>query len=486
MKRLLLSCALLATIATAHAQNDPSTTVGDTGTVTFVYQGATVTYTTVRGADNMIWLQQNLGSSQIATSATDVLAYGHYFQWGRWDDAHQLAGSPTANVSTISPNNPQGIPTGSMNFLIGSNPNDWWGGGAGTDTWSNNPPSTTNGTDPCAAIAPGWHLPSVTELGNVITVENITDVATAFGSNLKLTAAGARDGGSGTFINIGSVGQVWTSTTSGPYAKSASIQASAINPSDDALRGYGASVRCMSSCTGVFPPSGITGDDTICEGSTNTYTVPAVNNANSYTWTVPTGWTIVGSSTGTTITVITGTSGGTISASAVNTCGTSTATTLNVVVNPLPVPVINGTGNVLSTGTFVSYQWLVNDTIINGATSNPHTAVDTGDYQVIVTDANGCSDTSSVFNYTTTTGIESANSSAGIRIFPNPATTAINIKSPIAIDATIYGVDGRKVLEQRNAKLVDISSLPAGTYQVNLSDKTGQVLKTEKLVVLPH
>ena len=140
----------------------------------------------------------------------------------------------------------------------------------------------------------------------------------------------------------------------------------------------------------------------------------------------------------------------------------------------------------LSTGTFVSYQWLVNDTIINGATSNPHTAVDTGDYQVIVTDANGCSDTSAVFNYTTTTGIESANSSAGIRIFPNPATTALNIKSPIAIDATIYGVDGRKVLEQRNAKLVDISSLPAGTYQVNLSDKTGQVLKTEKLVVLPH
>src|SRR5690606_19047541 len=68
----------------------PGTTVGSTGCVSFTYQGQQTAYTTVRASDGNVWLQQNLGSEQVGASKTDTLAYGHLFQWGRWDDGHQL------------------------------------------------------------------------------------------------------------------------------------------------------------------------------------------------------------------------------------------------------------------------------------------------------------------------------------------------------------------------------------------------------------
>ncbi|HMS69026.1 MAG TPA: FISUMP domain-containing protein, partial [Saprospiraceae bacterium] len=59
-------------------------------TVTFTYNGGTVTYGTVVGAGNRCWLDRNLGASQVATSSTDAAAYGDLFQWGRGDDGHQI------------------------------------------------------------------------------------------------------------------------------------------------------------------------------------------------------------------------------------------------------------------------------------------------------------------------------------------------------------------------------------------------------------
>ena len=483
MKKQLLFLALCGILTNANAQNDPSATVGDTGTVTFIYQGASVTYTTVRGADGMIWLQQNLGAGQVATSASDPLAYGHYFQWGRWDDGHQPSTSPTAAATTITPNDPSGIPAGNPNFLTGNNPADWWSGGGSNDTWTANPPSSTNGNDPCSAISPGWHVPSQAEFANVVTVEGITNVVTAFSSNLMLTAAGQREPINGSLQNVGTYGQYWTGSPSSLYAKAVSIQPSAVNPSDDAYRSYGSTLRCMTSCTGVFAPDSISGDDTVCMNSTNTYAVPSVNNANGYIWTIPTGWTIIGSSTGNSINVMAGSAGGTITAKAFNTCDSSAVVSFSIVVNPLPMPVIVGTGNVLNAGPYVSYQWLLNDTIVNGATSNPYTAVDTGNYQVIVTDANGCSDTSAIFHYAT--GVENIPGAEKIRMYPNPAVSVLSIDAPYAVDITIYSIDGRKVLGIQNAQQVDISTLSTGTYQVKITDREGRLVKMEKLVVIP-
>jgi hypothetical protein len=483
MKKQLLLLAACTTLATANAQNDPGLTVGSTGTVDFTYMGNPVTYITVRGADNLIWLQQNLGATQVATSSTDAAAYGHYFQWGRWDDGHQVPTSPTANVSTITPNNPAGILAGNTNFLIGPNPNDWWGGGTGTDTWSDLPASATNGTDPCTAIGPGWHMPTTAEFTNAITVEGITNEATGFSSNLKLAMAGQRDGGNGMMINVGAggAGQFWTANANMMYADNISVMPSSVNNPDLALRGYGFSVRCVTTCTGVFPPDDLFGDDTVCAGSTQTYYIHPVANANDYTWTVPTGWTIVGPTTDTLITVVAGSTGGAVTAQANNSCNNASLS-IPVEVNPLPVPVISATDNSLSTGTFTSYQWMVNDTIITGATTNPYTATESGDYQVIVTDVNGCSDTSVVFAHTL--GVNNIPGAEKIRVYPNPAVNMLHIDAPMNVTIAIYSIDGRVALTKENATTVDISALPAGTYHVKMTDKSGQTVRMEKLTVI--
>jgi hypothetical protein len=70
------------------------------------------------------------------------------------------------------------------------------------------------------------------------------------------------------------------------------------------------------------------GSASVQSGSSQTYSVAAVTGATSYEWTLPSGWS--GSSTTRSITVTAGTSGGSISVKAKNSCGSSTPQTLTV------------------------------------------------------------------------------------------------------------------------------------------------------------
>ncbi|MFV8378400.1 LamG-like jellyroll fold domain-containing protein [Flavobacterium sp. LB3R33] len=84
-------------------------------------------------------------------------------------------------------------------------------------------------------------------------------------------------------------------------------------------------------------PGAITGTATQCPAlSGQTYSIAAVANASSYTWTVPTGWTITGGVGTNSITVTSGSTGqnGSISVTATNSCGTSSASPLGVTVSP--------------------------------------------------------------------------------------------------------------------------------------------------------
>ena len=91
----------------------------------------------------------------------------------------------------------------------------------------------------------------------------------------------------------------------------------------------GVSVILLPSQPGV-----ITGNTTPCQGTLQTYSIAPVSGATSYTWALPSGWS--GSSTTSTITVTSGSSGGTISVYANNTCGSGTARTLDVSVTVTP------------------------------------------------------------------------------------------------------------------------------------------------------
>jgi|GEM_PF-1219784 len=98
----------------------------------------------------------------------------------------------------------------------------------------------------------------------------------------------------------------------------------------------------------------ITGTVAQCPASTGqTYSITAVANANSYTWTVPTGWLITAGSGTNLITVTTGTSGqnGNITVKAENSCGTGAASTQAVTVLPNFT-----TGAILTTGQIICYN----------------------------------------------------------------------------------------------------------------------------------
>jgi hypothetical protein len=144
----------------------------------------------------------------------------------------------------------------------------------------------------------------------------------------------------------------------------------------------------------------------------------------------------------------------------------------------LPYPVLTITGNTLSTtASFASYQWYNGTTLIPGATTNSYTPVQPGRYNVKVTDMFGCSGTS--FSLPVSVGNVAA---AEIVVYPNPATNVININSTSAVNAAIRSMDGKLVLEQKDAKTVDISALATGVYMLYLSDQKGNVISVEKLV----
>ena len=82
------------------------------------------------------------------------------------------------------------------------------------------------------------------------------------------------------------------------------------------------------------PPGIIAGNTSICQSSTNLYTISTVAGATSYTWTLPSGWS--GTSTTASISATAGNSGGNITVKANSACGSSSVRTLSISTQPLP------------------------------------------------------------------------------------------------------------------------------------------------------
>lgn len=254
--------------------SDPGNTSGDVGCVSFNYRAQTVTYATVRGADGKIWLQQNLGSTKVASSLTDTDAYGDLFQWGRWDDGHQLRNSVIKATSPV-PNNPSGLSGGDTGFYSAgyNSSSNWWSGGVISDEWSAENVSAvtaTIGADPCKAVGQNWRLPTVEELDAALVAENISEFNSALSSHLKLVPAGMKD-----YSGIYSPGSrlyLWSSSSS-PYTGSGQhlyiSQYSALTNS--AGRDGGMSVRCIKD------PSSMLGTSDFKKSTTSVYPNPAHN-----------------------------------------------------------------------------------------------------------------------------------------------------------------------------------------------------------------
>ena len=170
--------------------------------------------------------------------------------------------------------------------------------------------------------------------------------------------------------------------------------------------------------------------------------------------------------------------------------GSCTMMTMSVPVTefPLPNPPITFDGTYFHTlNTYVSYQWYEDLIAIPGATTDYTPAISNGNYKVQVTDVNGCQSFSDIYVLAGWVGnpislqVQSVNQ-AEVRIYPNPAQTMVHVVAAVPVQAVISGIDGRAIIDQKDARDIDITGLADGIYMISVYDITGHMLKVEKLV----
>lgn len=93
---------------------------------TIVYLGLTYGFV-YNSSTQKIWLDRNLGATQVAVSSTDANSYGDLYQWGRFGDGHQSRTSPTHNGDTLGkPSTATSSGAWDGKFITtGTSPYDW-------------------------------------------------------------------------------------------------------------------------------------------------------------------------------------------------------------------------------------------------------------------------------------------------------------------------------------------------------------------------
>ena len=232
----------------------------------------------------------------------------------------------------------------------------------------------------------------------------------------------------------------------------------------------------------------ITGSSNVCQGlSSVTYTVPIINNATSYIWSLPSGAS--GSSTTNSIIANYGPSAvsGNIKVKGHNACGDGVESALVVNVYPVPMaPVISINSGVLQSNSSSGNQWVLDNNIIQNAVNYQYTPSQAGNYYVIVT-LNGCpSPPSNTISYIPT-GIEEVNDNKGISMYPNPTTGLVKIVISDKMDSNysvdVYNSNGSLLRELKKDRSVsdfdlDLSQYPAGIYIISIKS-TGVFYKNK-------
>ena len=186
--------------------------VGEPTTVTFTYNGASVTYGILTSAaTGRKWLDRNLGAPNTPTAHNNYQNYGDLFQWGRLADGHQLMlrngpsdadMTPVKGTTSISPpfqTVSSDNPGHSLFIINGDIPNDW------RSPQNNSLWQGVNGiNNPCPS---GWRMATATEWSN----ENLGTITEAY-TKLKITYTSIRAVDSGLILQSATTARYWTSS----------------------------------------------------------------------------------------------------------------------------------------------------------------------------------------------------------------------------------------------------------------------------------
>ncbi|MBS1687001.1 MAG: T9SS type A sorting domain-containing protein [Bacteroidetes bacterium] len=157
--------------------------------------------------------------------------------------------------------------------------------------------------------------------------------------------------------------------------------------------------------------------------------------------------------------------------------GCDSIITLSLTIDSMMAPVITDSSGVLSTGSYSSYTWYLDGTVMVGDTSRLLAATQNGSYTVAVTSADGCSATSAAY-IVAGVGIAITPGRSDLLLYPNPASYQFTVVVPgqsgqatIQIE-DILGQTIRKMETVGESGKVDVHDLATGVYIVHISTAT--------------
>ncbi len=168
--------------------------------------------------------------------------------------------------------------------------------------------------------------------------------------------------------------------------------------------------------------------------------------------------------------------------------GNNTAnSSVNITVNPIPAtPVITVNSNILSSTVAYSYQWYLNNVLIQGANSQNYVPLQNGNYQVQITDVNSCISALSVpFNFTGT-AISEFSVKNKIYVYPNPSNGQLFINNPDAVNeynVIVSDTYGKIISDNKNGKIIDISNMKNGMYFIKIYSEN-KILYSNKISLI--
>ena len=110
-----------------------------------------------------------------------------------------------------------------------------------------------------------------------------------------------------------------------------------------------------------------------------------------------------------------------------NVSGCDSVVVLNLMVHSIDTSITVSGENVLTANeTDAQYQWLQDNSIVDGATAQSYTVTETGSYAVVIT-KNDCVDTSGVYNIQIVTGVSDISFGSHIAVYPNPTKGAVTV-----------------------------------------------------------
>ncbi|HRG89885.1 MAG TPA: DUF2341 domain-containing protein [Chitinophagales bacterium] len=244
---------------------------------------------------------------------------------------------------------------------------------------------------------------------------------------------------------IGNVSYIWSPATGLSNSHIAEPTTTATTSRNYILTALDAGTGCTTSAAislTVKQPSTLIIIDSICAGETYYIGTTAYTTTGQYT--------------------------DTLSAAATNGCDSIVKLTLTI--NTILQPTIAQTGNVLQTGTYNTYQWYLNNSPVADSTNSSITVTEPGNYSVVVTNNNQCSDTSQVFAVTSVRINETDNTYTAL-VSPVPFNNNIKISCDWAQRVEIYNSIGQQVYFTNNINTttnIDTYKWPTGLYVINM------------------